>query len=210
MTYDKDDSLLKKLTQAFINPFTLILIALVVVSAITDIILAAPGEKDPMTVLVIITMVLISGVLRFVQETRSVCKQVGIEFDRVYVGSDVDQLSDQELGNLAHKENVFAKISPSQKTRLMDASSVSKFMLWIGPISSVFDITTYLLMYFIISPMLTDGLLFHQLTNPKMMAVYIAVFQAGWFVEFLWSQTLVIHIIRTPKIPFIQSGHLFQ
>ena len=71
MTYNKDDSLLKKLTQAFINPFTLILIALAAVCAITDIILAAPGEKDPMTVLVIITMVLISGVLRFVQEARS-------------------------------------------------------------------------------------------------------------------------------------------
>jgi Mg2+-importing ATPase len=38
-----------------------------------------------------------------------------------------------------------------------------------------------------------------------MMALYIAVFQAGWFVESMWSQTLVIHMIRTPKIPFIQS-----
>ena len=60
-------------------------------------------------------------------------------------------------------------------------------------------------MYFIIAPMFTGGLLFHQLTDPKMMALYIAVFQAGWFVESMWSQTLVIHMIRTPKIPFIQS-----
>lgn len=36
-------------------------------------------------------------------------------------------------------------------------------------------------------------------------ALYIAVFQAGWFVESMWSQTLVIHMIRTPKIPFLQS-----
>ncbi|HCD42157.1 MAG TPA: magnesium-translocating P-type ATPase, partial [Lachnoclostridium sp.] len=45
----------------------------------------------------------------------------------------------------------------------------------------------------------------HQLTDPAMLAYYIAVFQAGWFVESMWSQTLVIHMIRTPKIPFIQS-----
>jgi len=270
---------------------------------------------------------------------KSVCKQVGIKFDKVYIGSDVDALSDRELGDLAEKATIFAKMSPSQKTRLInalrekghsvgymgdgindagaleaadvgisvdnavdiakesadvillekdlmvlengilegrktyaniikyikmtassnfgnvfsvlvasaflpflpmaslhlillnliydlsciaipwdnvdteflekprtwDASSVTKFMLWIGPTSSVFDITTYLLMYFIIAPMFTGGLLFHQLTDPKMMALYIAVFQAGWFVESMWSQTLVIHMIRTPKIPFIQS-----
>ncbi|HAQ40438.1 MAG TPA: magnesium-translocating P-type ATPase [Clostridiales bacterium] len=276
--------------------------------------------------------------------TRSVCKQVGIKFDKIYLGSDVEGLSDEELGNLTEKITIFAKMSPSQKTRVInvlrdkghsvgymgdgindagaleasdvgisvdnavdiakesanvillekdlmvlengiiegrktyanmikyikmtassnfgnvlsvlvasiflpflpmaplhlillnliydisctaipwdnvdkeflekpkawDASSVSKFMLWIGPTSSVFDITTYLLMYFIIAPMFTGGLLFHQLTDPKMMALYIAVFQAGWFVESMWSQTLVIHMIRTPKIPFIQSRASIQ
>jgi Mg2+-importing ATPase len=89
--------------------------------------------------------------------------------------------------------------------RKWDASSIGKFMLWIGPTSSVFDITTYLLMYFIICPAMCGGLLFHQLTDPAMQALYIAVFQAGWFVESMWTQTLVIHMIRTPKIPFIQS-----
>lgn len=271
--------------------------------------------------------------------TKSICKQVGIKFDNVYSGSDVEGLSDEELGILAEKATVFAKMMPSQKTRIInilrdrghsigylgdgindagaleasdvgisvdnavdiakesadvillekdlmvlengilegrktyanmikyikmtassnfgnvfsvlaasaflpflpmaslhlillnliydisctaipwdnvdkeflekprswDASLVAKFMLWIGPTSSVFDITTYLLMYYVISPMFTGGLLFHQLTDSKMMALYIAVFQAGWFVESMWSQTLVIHMIRTAKIPFIQS-----
>jgi len=89
--------------------------------------------------------------------------------------------------------------------RKWDASSIGKFMIWIGPTSSVFDITTYLLMYFIICPAMTGGLMFHQLTDPAMQAYFIALFQAGWFVESMWSQTLVIHMIRTPKIPFIQS-----
>lgn len=92
-----------------------------------------------------------------------------------------------------------------KKPRKWDASSVSKFMLWIGPTSSVFDITTYWLMYFVICPMVTGGQLFHQLTDPSAQALYIATFQAGWFVESMWSQTLVIHMIRTPKIPFVQS-----
>ena len=91
------------------------------------------------------------------------------------------------------------------KPRKWDASSVSKFMLWIGPTSSVFDILTYALMYFIICPAVVGGHLFHELSDPAQQALYIAVFQAGWFVESMWTQTLVIHMIRTPKIPFLQS-----
>ncbi|MCL2498442.1 MAG: magnesium-translocating P-type ATPase [Symbiobacteriaceae bacterium] len=89
--------------------------------------------------------------------------------------------------------------------RKWDASSIGNFMVWIGPTSSVFDITTYLLMYFIICPLFSGGVLFHELRDPALRTLYIAVFQAGWFVESMWSQTLVIHLIRTPKLPFIQS-----
>lgn len=89
--------------------------------------------------------------------------------------------------------------------RKWDASSLGRFMLWLGPTSSVFDIMTYLVMYFLICPSLCGGLLFHQISDPAVQAYYIAVFQAGWFVESMWTQTLVIHMIRTPKIPFIQS-----
>ena len=59
------------LFSAFINPFTAILLALAVISAVTDIALASPGEKNYATVLIIATMVLLSGGLRFAQETRS-------------------------------------------------------------------------------------------------------------------------------------------
>ena len=86
-----------------------------------------------------------------------------------------------------------------------DASSVSKFMLWIGPTSSIFDIATYLVMYFVICPLMSGGLLYHQISDPQMQDAFVAVFQAGWFKESMWSQTLVIHMIRTAKVPFIQS-----
>ena len=94
--------------------------------------------------------------------------------------------------------------------RKWDASSIVSFMLWIGPTSSVFDVTTYLLMYFIICPLVTGGQLFHHLTDPLLQARYIAIFQAGWFVESMWTQSLVIHMIRTTKIPFIQSSASFM
>jgi len=267
---------------------------------------------------------------------RCVCRQVGIKTDKILLGSDIDNMTDAELGAAAEKINVFAKLSPQQKARIItalrenghsvgymgdgindsagmiasdvgisvdtavdiakesadvillekdlmvlekgivegrktyanmikyikmtassnfgnmlsvlvasaflpfipmlpihlivlnliydlsctaipwdnvdksfisiprkwDASNIGKFMFWIGPTSSVFDITTYLLMYFIICPAMTGGELFHNTSDP---ATYIAIFHAGWFVESMWSQTLVIHMIRTPKLPFIQS-----
>jgi len=271
--------------------------------------------------------------------TRSVCRQLGIPVERILLGSDLDAMTDDALGQAAETVSVFAKLSPQQKTRVItalrnnghsvgymgdgindaaamkasdvgisvdtavdiakesadvillekdllvlekgiiegrktyanmikyikmtassnfgnmfsvlvasaflpflpmlpihlillnliydlsctaipwdnvdkeflalprkwDSSSVGKFMLWIGPTSSVFDITTYLLMYFVICPAVCGGLLFHEIADPAVQAYYIAVFQAGWFVESMWTQTLVIHMIRTPKIPFIRS-----
>ena len=97
--------------------------------------------------------------------------------------------------------------------RKWDASSVGNFMIWIGPTSSIFDFTTYSFMYFIICPIfVSHGILFNDLAAhftgaelEQLQTTYIAMFQAGWFVESMWSQTLVIHMIRTPKIPFIQS-----
>lgn len=88
-----------------------------------------------------------------------------------------------------------------------EASSIGKFMVYFGPTSSIFDITTYLLMYFIICPAVVGGD-FHTL-DAQQKIVFIALFHAGWFVEALWSQTLVLHALRTPKIPFIQSNATF-
>ncbi|HIU59351.1 MAG TPA: magnesium-translocating P-type ATPase, partial [Candidatus Scatosoma pullistercoris] len=67
----RKNSVFKRIFAAFVNPFTAILAALALVSAVTDIILAAPGERNYVTVVVIAAMVLVSGGLRFIQETRS-------------------------------------------------------------------------------------------------------------------------------------------
>jgi Mg2+-importing ATPase len=100
-----------------------------------------------------------------------------------------------------------------KEPRKWDASSVGSFMLWLGPTSSIFDWTTYAFMYFVFCPMfVSNGILYNDLANHftgseliQMQTSYVALFQAGWFVESMWSQTLVIHMIRTPKLPFIQS-----
>ena len=99
------------------------------------------------------------------------------------------------------------------KPRKWDASSIGSFMIWIGPTSSIFDFTTYIFMYFVFCPIfVSNGILFNDLASHysgaqllMMQAQYIGMFQAGWFVESMWSQTLVIHMIRTQKLPFIQS-----
>jgi Mg2+-importing ATPase len=91
--------------------------------------------------------------------------QVGIPFDRM----DDDYLT---------------------KPRQWQVKDLGRFMLCIGPISSIFDLTTFALLYF----------LFGANTPEKQ-----ALFQSAWFVEGLLSQTLIIHMIRTARLPFVQS-----
>ncbi|MCL2888054.1 MAG: magnesium-translocating P-type ATPase [Elusimicrobia bacterium] len=71
-----------------------------------------------------------------------------------------------------------------------EIGSLRQFMFWFGPTSSVFDILTYIIMFYIF------------LANTVEMS---PLFQTGWFVEGLISQTLIVHMIRTEKLPFIQS-----
>jgi Mg2+-importing ATPase len=75
-----------------------------------------------------------------------------------------------------------------KKPRKWDISGIRRFILYIGPISSIFDYATFFIMLY----------LFKTWGNP-------ALFHTGWFVESLFTQTLIIHVIRTNKIPFIQS-----
>lgn len=276
--------------------------------------------------------------------TVSVCKKVGIPYDNIVLGNEIDSLSDKELERVVEKANIFAKLSPEQKARIVislkncnhsvgfmgdgindalamkvsdigisvdtavdiakesadvillkkdlnvledgiiegrktyanmikyikmtassnfgnmfsvlfasiflpflpmasiqlillnliydisctaipwdnvdpeflkkpkkwDASSITSFMLIMGPTSSIFDITTYCLMYYLICPSLCGGQMFSEITDPQTLALFISIFQTGRFVESMWSQTLVIHMIRTPKIPFIQSRASWQ
>lgn len=74
------------------------------------------------------------------------------------------------------------------KPRKWAVNDIKRFILFIGPISSIFDYATYFLMLYV----------FNAWNRPNL-------FQTGWFIESLFTQTLIIHVIRTNKIPFIQS-----
>lgn len=77
-----------------------------------------------------------------------------------------------------------------RRPRVWDSGDLSRFMIWIGPISSIFDIVTYMVMWLVF-----------KCQGPETEAL----FQSGWFVEGLLSQTLIVHMIRTRKVPFVQS-----
>jgi Mg2+-importing ATPase len=81
--------------------------------------------------------------------------------------------------------------------RRWDIRQLTRFVLFIGPCSSIFDYTTFIVMLYIFNCW--------DVSTPAMAAHSASVFQTGWFVESLLTQTLIIHVIRTDKIPFFQS-----
>ena len=89
-----------------------------------------------------------------------------------------------------------------KKPRIWSANSITRFMAWIGPISSIFDVLTYLILYFIVVPMLIGG---SYQASSEQAGAFITLFQTGWFIESMWTQTMVIYMLRSPKLPFVQS-----
>jgi len=80
-------------------------------------------------------------------------------------------------------------------------SNVKRFMMFVGPISSIFDYATFALMWFFFRS--------SEFLNPSLGGAeknaLASLFQTGWFVESLLTQTLIVHIIRTRRIPFFGS-----
>lgn len=85
--------------------------------------------------------------------------------------------------------------------------TLGRFMRFFGPISSLFDIITFLFLFFILCPRLCGGP-FNALTIEG-QTKFIALFQTGWFLESMWTQVLILHSLRTQKIPLIQSKPSF-
>ncbi|WP_034293986.1 magnesium-translocating P-type ATPase [Herbaspirillum sp. RV1423] len=77
-----------------------------------------------------------------------------------------------------------------EKPQRWNPGEIGRFMVFFGPVSSIFDISTFALMWYVFGANSPD----HQ-----------TLFQSGWFIEGLLSQTLIVHMIRTRRIPFIQS-----
>ncbi len=106
-------------------------------------------------------------------------------------------------------------VGPQQitKPRPWNMGEIAKFIVFIGPISSIFDYTTYAVMWFYFK-------CHNVIVTPELVARYgddavnhtyaAQLFHTGWFVESLMTQTLIIHIIRTNLLPFVQSRASWQ
>ena len=106
-------------------------------------------------------------------------------YDFSQVGIPLDRVDEEDL----------------KRPRRWDIAGIKKFMMWMGPVSSIFDYTTFALMmwWFHCSAYSHPGTGAAEKTHLE------ALFHTGWFVESLMTQTLIVHVIRTAKIPFLQS-----
>jgi len=102
------------------------------------------------------------------------------------------------------------------RPRPWDIGQISKFIVFIGPISSIFDYTTYAMMWFVfkcnhlgLTPPTELAGRFSNVSSPD-QTYAAALFHTGWFVESLMTQTLIIHVIRTNLLPFVQSRASWQ
>ena len=109
-------------------------------------------------------------------------------------------------------------VGPGQtlRPRPWNMGEIGKFIVFIGPISSLFDYTTYAMMWFIfkcsnlsLAPAAAVAARFADATSPN-DTYAAALFHTGWFVESLMTQTLIVHVIRTNQLPFIQSRASWQ
>ena len=82
--------------------------------------------------------------------------------------------------------------------------TLGRFMRFFGPISSIFDIATFAYLFFVLCPSVCGGS-FAALAGSAAQAQFVALFHTGWFLESMWTQVLILHLLRTRKMPLLQS-----
>ena len=146
-----------------------------------------------------------------------VCRAIGIDAEHVLTGVDVEAMNDDELADAVQLLllNLIYDLTRTavpwdnvdeatvRTPRRWDTGSVRRFMVTFGPLSSVFDILTFAALFFIVCPAAAGGA--WGTLDAAGQAVFAGTFQAGWFIESMWTQTLVVHLIRTEKVPFVGS-----
>lgn len=97
-------------------------------------------------------------------------------------------------------------VDPEACTRPLEWSgrTLGRFMRFFGPLSSIFDLLTFAWLFFVLCPAVCGGGFF-QLAEEAQRLRFIALFQTGWFLESMWTQVLILHLLRTAKAPLLQS-----
>ena len=91
----------------------------------------------------------------------------------------------------------------TRRPLLWDGKNLARFMLFFGPLSSIFDLLTFAFLFFVLCPDILGGS-FGSLSVSN-QARFVSVFQTAWFVESIWSQTLLLHLLRSEKMPLTES-----
>jgi len=109
----------------------------------------------------------------------------------------VQLLTQNLLYDISQTAIPFDDVDPEylEKPRKWEIGEISRFMMFFGPISSLFDYVTFAVLWFVFKANIPEN---------------ASLFQSGWFVEGLLSQTLIVHMIRTRRIPFFQSRASWQ
>ena len=82
--------------------------------------------------------------------------------------------------------------------------NLGRFMGYFGPISSFFDILTFAYLFFVLCPGVCGGT-FWELAGTAGQPRFVLLFQTGWFLESMWTQVLILHLLRTQKLPLLES-----
>ena len=94
--------------------------------------------------------------------------------------------------------------------RTWDSGSISSFMRWFGPISSVFDVVTFALLFLVVCPAVCGGSWASLAGDAAAQARFAGTFQAGWLLESMVTQVLAVHMLRTERVPFLESRAAWQ
>lgn len=95
-----------------------------------------------------------------------------------------------------------------REPRTWDSGSISSFMRWMGPVSSVFDVITFALLFLVVCPMACGGT--WGALDAAGQLRFAATFQAGWLLESMVTQVLAVHLLRTEHKPFVESRASWQ
>ena len=90
------------------------------------------------------------------------------------------------------------------KPLVWSGKTLGRFMRFFGPISSCFDILTFGYLFFVLCPAVCGGT-FASLSGSGEQTRFMVLFQTGWFLESMWTQILILHLLRTQKVPLLQS-----
>ena len=82
-------------------------------------------------------------------------------------------------------------------------TALGRFMRFFGPISSLFDLGAFAFLYFVLCPWTVGGS--YGALNAEQQHAFTMLFHSGWFIQSLWTQVLILHLLRTRHVPFFQS-----